>query len=382
MKRPVHLGGARRPVIKIGSAVLRDGPDFDRVTFASLVRDVVALRAAGLEPVVVCSGAVALGMPPLKLDARPSRIELLQATAAVGQGRLMRMWADELAHYGAVPAQVLLTHDDLRDRERFLAARHTLRALLELGAVPVINENDTVATQEIKMGDNDLLSSQIISLVEGQLLVILSDVDGFYTGDRGAPDARPTPWIEQIDDAVFALAGGSTTGLGSGGMRTKLEAVRQVNQLGVAGVIAPGKTPRVLRRLYDGEPLGTWFAADAAPIKRRKHWIAYALRPAGTLRVDAGAATALKARGRSLLPIGITAVEGEFGVGDTVRVVGPDGEEFARGLAGHDAATLRTMAGRRSEAPDGEAPEAVHRDDLVLLRPSSEPTPPPPPSRP
>lgn len=371
MNRPLALGGVRRPVIKIGSAVLRDGLDFDRVTFASLVRGVVALRAHGLEPVIVCSGAVALGMPPLGITARPDRIEILQATAAVGQGRLMRMWADELGHYGAVPAQVLLTHDDLRDRRRFLAARHTLRALLELGAVPVINENDTVATEEIKMGDNDLLSSQVVSLVEGQLLVILSDVEGFYAGDPRAPGAQPEPWVECIDDRVLGLAGGSTTGLGSGGMRTKLEAVRQVNRLGVPALIARGKTPQVLRRLYAGEDLGTWFAADPAPIGRRKHWIAYALRPAGTLRVDAGAVEALLRRGRSLLPIGITAVEGDFGPGETVRIVDPEGAELARGLVGHDAATLRALAGRRSADGDGldrAPPEAVHRDDLVLLR--------------
>lgn len=369
--RPPAFGGARRPVIKIGSAVLRDGADFDRVTFVSLVRGIVALQQAGLEPVVVCSGAVALGMPLLGFDRRPTRIEQLQATAAAGQGRLMRMWADELGHYGLTAAQVLLTHDDLRDRRRFLAARHTLRALIELGAVPIINENDTVAFEEIKLGDNDLLSSQVVSLVEGQVLVILSDVAGFYAGDPKAPGAVPERWIEQIDDRVLALAGGSTTGLGSGGMRTKLEAVRQVNQLGVPTVIAPGKQPRVLRRLYAGEPLGTWFAADAVPIRRRKHWIAYAPRPTGVIRVDAGAERALRRRGRSLLPIGVTGVEGDFGVGETVSVVGPDGDEFARGLAGHDAETIRRAAGRRSSelaTLDLPTPEAVHRDDLVLLR--------------
>lgn len=379
MQRPAALGGARRPVIKIGSAVLRDGADFDRVTFVSLVRGIVALRAAGLEPVVVCSGAVALGMPLLGIHKRPERIEVLQATAAAGQGRLMRMWADELGHYGLTAAQVLLTHDDLRDRRRFLAARHTLRALLELGAVPVINENDTVAFDEIKLGDNDLLSSQVVSLVEGQMLIILSDVEGFYAGDPKAPGAVPERWVERIDDRVLALAGGSTTGLGSGGMRTKLEAVRQVNRLGVPTIIAPGKQPRVLRRLYAGEALGTWFAADAAPIRRRKHWIAYAPRPAGILRVDRGAARALMTRGRSLLPIGITAVEGEFGVGDTVSIVGPDGVEFARGLACHDSAAIRRAAGRRSselDTLDLQTPEAVHRDDLVLLR-GGEPDPEP-----
>lgn len=367
--RPARLGGARRPVIKIGSAVLRDGGDFDRVTFASLVRGIVALHQEGLEPVVVCSGAVALGMPRLGLDRRPDRIDVLQATAAVGQGRLMRMWADELSHYGLTGAQVLLTHDDLRNRRRHLAARRTLGTLLELGAVPIINENDTVAFDEIKLGDNDLLSSQVVSLVEGQMLIILSDVDGFYAGDPKAPGATPERWVERIDDRVLSLAGGSTTGLGSGGMRTKLQAVRQVNRLGVPTLIAPGKAPRVLRRLFAGEALGTWFAAEASSISRRKHWIAYANRPAGTLHIDAGAVRALEGMGRSLLPIGITAVDGAFGMGETVAICGPDGREVARGLALHDADTLRRAAGRRSPELaelDLHAPEAVHRDDLVL----------------
>ena len=263
-------------------------------------------------------------------------------------------------------AQVLLTHEDLRDRRRFLAARHTLLTLLELGAVPVINENDTVAIEEIKLGDNDLLAGQVASLVDAQLLIILSDVEGFYAGDPRAPGAQPEPFVGRVDDAVLALAGPSTTGLGSGGMRTKLTAVAQVNRLGLPAIIARGKAPHVLRRLYAGEALGTWFAADA-PMPRRKHWIAYAGHPAGTLHVDAGAEAAVRAHGRSLLPIGITSVEGDFAEGDPVRVIGPDGVEFARGLARHDAATLRAVAGQRSA--DHAAPEAVHRDDLVVLRP-------------
>lgn len=371
MTRPERFGGARRVVIKIGSSVLREGGDFDRVTFASLVRDIVALRSAGLEPVVVCSGAVALGMPPLGLSSRPDRIEVLQATAAVGQGRLMRMWADELGHYRETAAQVLLTHDDVRNRRRFMAARRTLLTLIEMRTVPIINENDTVAFDEIKMGDNDLLSSQIMSLVEGQMLIILSDVDGFYTRDPRTPGAESIPFVERISEELFALAGGSTTGLGSGGMRTKLEAVRQVNDLGVPALIARGKTPQVLQRLFAGEGLGTWFASDGTAMRRRKHWIAYALRPAGTIQVDAGAVNALQQGGRSLLPIGIVRVEGEFGIGDAVRVAGPDGVEVARGLVGHDADRLRAVAGRRSADPQGvglDRPEAIHRDDLVLLR--------------
>ncbi len=367
MTRPQRFAGAHRVVVKIGSAVLREGPAFDRVTFASLVRDIAALREGGVEVVVVCSGAVALGMARLGMKQRPDRIEMLQATAAVGQGQLMRLWSDELSHYGLRAGQVLLTHDDLRDRRRFLSARHTLRALIELGAVPVINENDTVAFDEIKLGDNDLLSSQTVALVEAGMLVVLSDVAGYFDGDPGLPDSSRVSFVGRIDAAVLDAAGGSRSGLGSGGMRTKIGAVRQVNHLGVPGIIAHGKEPRVLQRLYAGDDLGTWFAPDAATVRSRKHWIAYASRPAGTIAVDAGAARALRAAGRSLLPIGVTRVDGDFGVGELVSIVGPDGAEFARGLVGHDAAALRGAVGRRGEALDASAPEVVHRDDLVIL---------------
>jgi len=366
MNRPEKLAGARRVVIKIGSAVLRDGPEFDRVTFVSLVRDLVWLIEQGIQPIVVCSGAVALGMPRLGLTKRPRRIEKIQATAAVGQGFLMRLWTDELGHYGQTAAQVLLTHDDLGDRKRFLAARHTLRALIEMSAVPVINENDTVAIEEIKLGDNDLLSSQIVSLVGAEFLVILSDIDGLYSD----PDCRedgPISWVETINAEVLGRAGESKSGIGSGGMRTKVEAVRQVNLLGVPCVIMKGKLGGGLRKLFEGEEVGTWFAAHRSDLKGRKHWIAYALRPVGTLRLDAGAVDALREKGRSLLPIGIIGVEGDFGVGAPVRLVGPDGTEIGRGLTGHSAEMVRAFAGKRSggETPL-DPPEVVHRDDLVL----------------
>lgn len=366
--RQARFGGARRVVIKIGSAVLRDGADFDRVTFTSLVRGVVALRRADVEVVVVCSGAVALGLARLGGHARPERLAELQATAAIGQGALMRLWNDELAHYGLVAGQVLLTHDDLKDRGRFLSARHTLRALLDLGAVPVINENDTVAVEEIKLGDNDMLSSQIVSLVAGELLVILSDVEGLYDGDPRQPGAQLLSRVSRIDADVRAMAGGSTSGLGSGGMRTKIDAVHQVNRLGVPGVIAPGKAPQVLRRLFAGEAVGTWFEPEPGTMGSRKHWLAYATKPEGRLIVDEGAAQAVVAEGSSLLPVGITAVEGEFSTGAVVELVGPDGL-VGRGLVNHDAGTLRAAKGDRLPSA---APAAVHRDDLVVLPEADE----------
>ncbi len=370
MSREEAFDGARCVVVKIGSAVLREGIEFDRVTFVSIARDLAELRTRGLQVVVVCSGAVALGLSRLGRSERPVKMDLIQATAAIGQGRLMRLWDDELAHHGQVTGQVLLTHDDLRNRKRFLAARHTLRALNELGAMPVVNENDTVAIDEIKLGDNDLLSSQVVSLVGAGMLVLLSDVDGLYDRDPAETDACVLDHVERVDAAVLARAGDGGSGLGSsGGMRTKLEAVRQVNQLGVPAILANGKRPGVLRALFAGEAVGTWFDAEPTTMSRRKHWIAYALRPEGTLHVDAGAVAALQHGGRSLLPIGVTAVDGEFGVGDLVEVCGPDGENVARGLVSHDAETIRLVLGRRSAEHqlDPSSPEVVHRDDLVLL---------------
>jgi glutamate 5-kinase len=361
--RPARFEGARRVVIKIGSAVLRDGANFDRVTFASLVRGVVALREAEVEVVVVCSGAVALGLARLGGQQRPQRLAELQATAAIGQGALMRLWNDELSYYGLVAGQVLLTHDDLGDRARFLAARHTLRALLDLGAIPVVNENDTVAVEEIKLGDNDMLSSQIVSLVAAELLVVLSDIEGLYDGDPRQPGAALIHRVKRVDAEVQSMAGDSSSGLGSGGMRTKIQAMHQVNRLGVPGIIAPGKSPKVLRRLFEGELVGTWFDAQISTMGSRKHWIAYALRPEGQIHVDEGAAQALLQAGSSLLPVGITQVEGTFGVGAVVEVIGPDGV-LAQGLANHDSEVLRAAMGGQL---DPAAPAAIHRDDLALV---------------
>jgi len=368
--RQSTLGGATRVVIKIGSSVLRDGSDFDRVTFASIVRGIAYLRAQGVECIIVCSGAVALGYAQLGLLHRPKRMERLQASAAVGQGRLIRFWTDELSHYELTAAQVLLTHDDMKDRRRFLAARHTLRALLELGAIPIINENDTVAIEEIKMGDNDLLSSQVVSLTEASALIILSDVDGFYIDRPGVSGICVADYVSEITEELMTKAGGSSTGLGSGGMKTKLEAVRQVSELGVVSLIGRGKVPTILERLYAGDKLGTWFDGAGSTMSRRKHWIAYAHRVEGKIIVDGGARKAINEHGRSLLPVGITGVEGDFDVGSAVDICGPDGIPFARGLAGCDSTAIRSVMGKHSDELDDHelnTDEVVHRDDLTLL---------------
>ena len=373
MNRPKDFGGARRIVVKIGSSVLRNGSDFDRVVFASLVRELAELKDKGLEPVIVCSGAVALGFPKLGHESRPQKLEQLQACAAVGQARLMHNWNSELNHYGYVAGQVLLTHDDLKNRRRFLAARDTLRTLINHGALPVVNENDTVAIDEIKMGDNDLLSSQVVSLTQSSFLVILSDTDGLYDGLPTLGTSRRISNVAGIDDQILALAGDSQSGLGSGGMKTKIEAVRQVNELGVPAIIAKGKEPGVLTQLAVGADVGAWFQADTSKLKNRKHWIAYALKSKGVIRVDSGAIEAVRDKGKSLLPIGVLSVDGDFEVGDAVQIATVDGHSIGQGLASLNADKIRQIAGRRSDdlAHIVERTYVIHCDDLVIYPNSS-----------
>jgi glutamate 5-kinase len=372
--RPAAFGGARRIVVKIGSAVLSRAGRFDRVAFVTLVRDMAALRDAGVEVVVVSSGAVALGMERTGRTDRPREMAAVQATAAIGQGWLMRMWEDEWAAYGLHAAQILLTHDDLGDRRRFLQARHTLRAVLEMGAVPVVNENDTIATDEIRLGDNDELSAQIVGLSGADLLVILSDVDGLYDRSPSEPGARRFEHVPRIDEEIEAVAGGTGSTVGSGGMRTKLAAIKQVNHLGVPAIIAEGRAPSVLSRLHAGEPIGTWFAAPTGALASRKHWIAYSLRPRGTIRIDDGAARAITSNRRSLLPVGVVAVDGAFQIGDLVRVEAIDGREIARGLVSHPSEVIRDACGRRpATGPFLDSPEVIHRDDLVILPGRAQP---------
>lgn len=372
--RPKRFGQARRIVVKIGSAVLREGANFDRVTFAHLVRDIAEIVRDGIEVVVVSSGAVALGLARLGETQRPTELDRLRATAAIGQGELIRMWTDEFAHYGLRTGLLLLTHEDLHHRRRFLSSRQTVRALLEMGAIPVINENDTVVVQEIRMGDNDLLSSVVVGLVEADALVILSDVEGLYDRDPAEPGAQRLSEVPRIDPSLLALAGGSRSGLGSGGMHTKVQAIAQINRLGVPGVIARGKTPQVLRRLWAGEALGTWFMAEAESIGARKHWIGYATKVEGCVHVDQGAVAALERGGASLLPVGVLRVEGDFSEGALIEVIAPDGRRIAKGLAGYNASTLAGAVGQHTAKASGLTSNrsvVIHRDDLVLLPLSS-----------
>ena len=366
-----RLANARRVVVKIGSALFVDQQTgaLDRPWLEGVCADVAELRRAGKDVVIVSSGAVALGRGELKL-ARRLRLEESQATAAVGQILLAHAYQEILRDLGLTTAQVLLTLDDSERRERYLNASKTLLTLLSYGAVPVINENDTVATQELRYGDNDRLAARVAQMISAECLVLLSDVDGLYTADpRRDANARYVDEVTELTREFYDMAGGPGSTHGSGGMRTKLEAARIAVGAGCRMCIAPGRVARPISVLLAGGK-ATWFLPSATPGAARKQWIAGTLKPRGTLRVDAGAERALAA-GRSLLPAGVTTVEGPFGRGDAVSVAGPDGREIARGLCAYPADEAVLIAGRRSGDIQeilgySGGDEIIHRDDLVI----------------
>jgi len=359
-----QLVGAKRIVVKIGSRLLADSP---AMRPAAIADQVLEQRRRGVEVVIVSSGAIALGVRALGLPQRPTEMPALQAAAAIGQSRLMQHWEHGFAAHGVLIGQVLVTHDDLGDRRRFLSARLTLRALLDAGVVPIINENDTVATEEIKFGDNDQLAALVCNLVSADLLVILTDVEGV----RDATGVR-MPIVRDIEREAAPVAGGSTSGVGSGGMASKVGSARIVTRTGVPAVVAPGREPDVIGRVLAGADVGTLFVPAASVLSSRKHWIAYGAKPAGRITVDDGAARALRHGGKSLLPAGIVAVDGDFELGDTVAIVTGDHTELARGLVAYPASDLRKIQGLQSAAIESRLgykglDEAIHRDDLVIL---------------
>jgi len=361
------LTAAKRVVVKIGSRLIAEAPASRPATIADQVAE---LRRRNLEVVIVSSGAIALGLPRLKLAQRPTDMPALQAAAAVGQSRLMQMWEHAFGAHDIEIGQVLVTHDDLGDRRRFLSARLTLRALLDRGVVPIINENDTVATEEIKFGDNDQLAALVCNLVSADALVILTDVEGV----RDATGVR-MPVVHDIDREAAPVAGGTTAGgVGSGGMASKVGSARIVTRTGVPAVVAPGREPDVLQKILAGADIGTLFVPPKKDValSSRKHWIAYGAKPAGKLTVDDGALKALREAGKSLLPAGIVAVDGDFDLGDTVSILTRNGDEFARGLAAYPASDLRKILGLQSAGIEAKLgykslDEAIHRDDLVIL---------------
>lgn len=367
------LRGARRIVVKVGSSlVTNEGRGLDEHAIGQWSRQLAALVRDGREVIMVSSGAIAEGMKRLGWTTRPKEVHELQAAAAVGQMGLAQMYETKLREQGVGSAQVLLTHADLADRERYLNARSTLRTLLALGVVPVINENDTVVNDEIKFGDNDTLGALVANLVEADLLVILTDQRGLYTADpRKDPSAAFVHVARAGDPRLEAMAGGAGSRVGTGGMITKILAAKRAAGSGASTVIAWGREPDVLLRLIGGEPIGTCLVADMPKQQARKQWMADHLQLRGAVTVDAGAADKLVREGKSLLPIGMTAVEGDFHRGDVIAVRGPDGREIARGLANYAAAEARLLCRRSSaefERLLGYAaePEMIHRDNLVI----------------
>jgi glutamate 5-kinase len=368
-----RLARARRVVVKIGSALLVEKATghLNRAWLEAFAEDVAALRARGQEVILVSSGAIALGRRHLGLAPGRLRLEESQAAAAVGQIRLAHAWKDVLERHDFTVAQMLLTLGDTEERRRYLNARGTLETLLRLGGIPVINENDTVATAEIRYGDNDRLAARVAQMASADCLVLLSDVDGLYTADPTVdPTARHLPEVTQITPQIEAMAGGSASDVGSGGMATKVMAGRIAIAAGCSMCIAIGRELRPLQRIEAGARC-TWFVAQSTPRTVRKQWIAGLLKPAGTLHVDAGAAQALRG-GKSLLPAGVARVEGRFDRGDAVLVRDVDGAELARGLCAYSSDDARRVCGRRS--PELEAilgyrgrDEIIHRDDLVLM---------------
>ncbi|MBX5482836.1 MAG: glutamate 5-kinase [Myxococcaceae bacterium] len=367
------MQSARRVVVKIGTNALTNATGrFDRGHFQRLAGDLLEV-ARTRELVIVSSGAIALGVERLGWTTRPKDIPGKQACAAVGQSRLMQAWEEAFAERGRTVAQILLTHEDVQDRRRYLNARHTLARLLEERVVPVINENDTVSVAELKFGDNDTLAGLVAGLVEADVLVVLSDVEGLYTADpRSDPSAALIPEVTEVTPKVLELGGKSTSGVGTGGMATKVRAAARVAELGIRAVICSGQRPHVLGQVLAGEEIGTLFEPKATPRSARAAWIAHALRARGTVVVDEGARRAVVEQKKSLLPSGIRAVQGDFDKGDPVDLADEAGTVFARGLSAYDADELRRIAGRKSseiEAVLGYRylDEAVHRDDLALV---------------
>jgi glutamate 5-kinase len=366
-----RLADCRRIVIKIGSALLVDRKSgLRKAWLEAMCDDIAALAAGGVEVMVVSSGAIAMGRSVLDLPSGALKLEESQAAAAVGQIALARAWSEGLSRHDLVAGQILLTLGDTEERRRYLNARATISQLLKLKSIPVINENDTVATTEIRYGDNDRLAARVATMTGADLLVLLSDIDGLYTAPPHLdPAARFLDHIPTITPEIEAMAGGAASELSRGGMRTKIEAGKIATSAGCAMIIASGKVDHPLAAIASGVR-HSWFSASDAPVTARKTWIAGQLLPAGHLTVDDGAAKALNS-GKSLLPAGVRAVTGEFSRGDTVAILSPEGREIARGLVGYDATEARQIIGKKSadiESILGYSGRAamVHRDDLVM----------------
>ena len=368
------LKSVKRVVIKIGSGVLTDSDgSLEMTVIGRISRDIAALRKMGIQVVVVSSGAIAAGRSELGLVDRPRTIPHKQAAAAVGQSRLMRAYEESMAPHNLKVAQVLLTREDLESRQRFLNARATINALLDFGIIPVINENDTVVVDEIKFGDNDNLSALVTNVAEAHLLLILTDIEGFYSADpRSNPDARLISLVKVVNREVERAASGSGSSVGTGGMATKVAAAKKAGKNGIATIMVSGKREGIIHAAMRGDEVGTLFLPSGDGLNRRKHWIAYTLKPSGKVMVDDGARNVLLNKGKSLLPSGIVRVEGRFDRGACVRVCGVDGVEFARGLSDYSNSEITKLAGCKSYEIEERlgfyyGDVVIHCDNLAVL---------------
>jgi glutamate 5-kinase len=368
------LGKVRRIVVKVGSSILASvekGLHYE--VFSNLTKEISDLKRQGYEIVLVSSGAIAAGMEKLGYKTRPQAITQKQATAAVGQTRLMNIYENYFSRFQQMVAQVLLTHDDLSHRRRFLNARNTLLTLLELGIIPIINENDTVVVEEIKFGDNDNLSALITNLIGADLLIILSDIDGLCDSDpRRNPKARCISLVENIDGEIDGVTGETTNKMSIGGMISKIQAARKASRFGIPTVVARGTKGKILHQILKGKEMGTLILPKGEALSSRKHWIAFNLKPKGDVIVDEGAKKAIMQKGKSLLPSGVVKVRGTFHRGDLVSCLGPYSKEFARGLVNYSASELVKIKGLRTRQIEMTigykySDEVIHRDDLVVL---------------
>jgi glutamate 5-kinase len=371
-RRRQILERAKTIVVKVGTNVLSTADDrLDDARIHALAEQMHGLWQSGRKVVLVSSGAIGAGMGLLGLKERPKDLSHLQAAAATGQAHLIHLYDKCFRPHGYHAAQLLLTANDFKNRDRYLNVRNTLLTLAEFRAIPIVNENDTVSTEEIKLGDNDRLAAMVANLLPADLLIILSVVDGLLTGDPGDPASERIPVVDKYDDELLNLVGASKSSRGTGGMRTKLDAVRTATAVGTDVIIADGRQPDVLTRIAAGEDLGTLFVAEQDALPAWKRWIGYTMPPKGRLVLDDGARRAIIEQGRSLLAIGVRTVEGEFPKGEVVSLVDLAGEEIARGLTNYDAASVRIVAGKRTDdiaRALGGVPyeEVIHRDNLVV----------------
>jgi len=362
----------RRAVIKLGSSLLVSlGTGLNKDSIYRLTEELAWLKKRGRQIVMVSSGAIAAGMERLNIKKRPKTISELQAAAAIGQSTLMHVYEEAFAPWGLKVGQVLLTHEDMRERKRYINSRNTLLTLLDMGVIPIINENDSVVVEEIKFGDNDLLGALVTSLVDADLLLILTDTEGLYDGEpqRGG---KLISLVKKVNKEVEEMAKGSQTEISIGGMVSKVGAAKLAARFGVPTVVTSGRAQGVLERVFTGELIGTLFLAHSEKLKGRKQWIGFTLRPKGRLKLDRGAQKAIVKGGKSLLPSGIIAVDGDFGRGDPVSCLDPQGKELARGLVNYDSYELRKIMGQQSSQIEEVlgykyTDEVIHRDNLVIL---------------